>query len=330
MHMIRVGIVGLGGIAGIHLLAYRRIENVKIVAVCDALGAAARSYPLIEGEGIALYSDIREMLDAEELDVLDICAPTHLHASLSLLALERGLHVLCEKPMASTYAEALAIAEAAKRSGRLFMTAQVVRFSRPYRHLVSTVGSRELGRLVSLSLHRHSTLPRWRSGSMTADAKQNGGCMIDLAIHDVDLIYSLLGSPDSVSGVYHAAREGDLNDYVATTLAYGQVTVTLSAAFFTAEIPFSDGYRAIFENGWLEYSNERGLVSCGTRLDIKDECYPDEGVGINITLSSDFVDELSYFMTCVENGLPPEMALPESTAGSLGLGEQILAATTHI
>lgn len=328
--MIRIGIVGLGGIAGIHISAYRRIGGIKIVAVCDALGTAARSYPLIEGEGITLYSDIQSMLDAEELDVLDICAPTHLHASLSIAALERGLHVLCEKPMASTYAEAAAIAEAAKKSGRIFMTAQVVRFSRPYRHLRSLTETGELGRLVSLALYRRSPLPKWRGGAMSADAKKNGGCMIDLAIHDVDFISSLLGEPQSACGVYHPAREDDCNDYVAAALCYGDTLVTLDSGFFSADLPFSCGYRAIFERGYLEYDENRGLVSCGTPLDMTDERYPAEGIGINIEMTSDFVDEITYFVHCIREGLSPKEALPESTAASLALAERIIADCRHI
>jgi predicted dehydrogenase len=322
--------VGLGGIAGIHILAYKRLENVKIVAACDSQGREAKSYPLIRDEGVAIYSDLTEMLDSEELDMIDICAPTHLHASLSIAALERGLHVLCEKPMASTYREAAAIAEAAKKSGRIFMTAQVVRFSRPYRHLKATIESGELGALVSLSSHRRTAVPRWRLTAMTADSKLNGGCMIDLAIHDIDFIHSMLGMPDSIGGVYHPANEQNHNDFVAATLTYGSTAVTLNAGFFTAELPFSGGYRAIFENGYLEYEEGGTLISCGTELPIADEIYPDEGVGINIPMTSDFVDEISYFVSCVKEGHPAEEALPESTAGSLALAERIIASTAHI
>ena len=330
--MVRVGIAGLGGIAGIHIAAYNRLDDVKIVAVCDSLGTEARSYPLIRDRAdIKLYSDAVAMLDAEELDVLDICAPTHLHKELSLLALGRGLHVLCEKPMALTYQDAAEIAAAAKASGKLHMTAQVVRFSRPYRHLKATLKSGELGSLVSLSLYRRSTVPRWRLGALSADARKNGGCMIDLAIHDVDFLNSLLGAPDTVSGIYHPSSEEDLNDYVAATMTYGKCLVSLEGGFYTAEIPFAGGYRAIFENGSLEYDEALGVTtSCGKPLDIKDEQYPDEGVGINIPMTSDFVDEISYFIRCVKEGRPTEDALPESTAESLALAERIIASTAHI
>ena len=69
--MIRVGLVGLGGIAGIHILAYKQLENVKIVAACDSQGREAKSYPLIRDEEVAIYSDLTEMLDSEELDMIE-------------------------------------------------------------------------------------------------------------------------------------------------------------------------------------------------------------------------------------------------------------------
>ena len=209
------------------------------------------------------------------------------------------------------------------------MTAQVVRFSRPYCYLQSAVEDGTLGKLISLSLYRRSTVPAWRSGTMSSDAGKNGGCMIDLAIHDVDFLYSLLGEPDSVNGRCHPANVADSNDHVAATLAYGKTLVTLHTGFYTAEIPFSEGYLAIFENGYLEYDAARGLTSCGHPLDVKDTLYPDGGVNINITLTSPFIDELSYFIDCVKQGIPPSRVLPESTAGSLALAERIIAEITH-
>ena len=159
--MIKVGLVGLGGVAGIHICAYDRIENATIVAAVDALGEAAKSYRLAKDRGAKLYTDFEKMLECEELDLIDICAPTHLHKELSIKALARGLNVICEKPMAASYSEACQIAEAAKKSGKLFMTAQVVRFMRPYKYLKSVIESGELGKLVNRKLKRLSAIPAW-------------------------------------------------------------------------------------------------------------------------------------------------------------------------
>ena len=100
--MIKIGIIGLGGIAGAHIAAYRRLPEVKIVAAADSFGKEARSYEMIKDSDVKIYTDYKEMIQCEELDAVDICAPSHIHKELSIYALNCGLHVLCEKPMATS------------------------------------------------------------------------------------------------------------------------------------------------------------------------------------------------------------------------------------
>ena len=88
--MLRIGLVGLGGIAAVHICAYRRLEDVKIVAAVDSMGKGARSYPLIADSGVTLYDSIDDMLMCEELDAVDICAPTFLHEELAIKSLRAG------------------------------------------------------------------------------------------------------------------------------------------------------------------------------------------------------------------------------------------------
>lgn len=328
--MIRVGLVGLGGVAGIHICAYDRIKEAKIVAVADALGEAAKSYHLAKDRGAKLYTDFEKMIECEELDAIDICAPTHLHKEISIKALERGLHVICEKPMASSYSDACQIAEAAEKSGKLFMTAQVVRFMRPYKYLKSVIESGELGKLVNLKLKRLSAIPAWRRAKLTADAKANGGVMLDLSIHDIDFTYSVLGMPDAICGVYHPVNAEDMNDYFSANLTYGGATVNIDGGFYNADIPFCAAYHAIFENGYIECSADGAVTICGEETDIKDEIYPDECDKVNVSLSSAFVDELEYFVNCVLNGEQPEFAMPKSTATGILLTEKIIEKTEKI
>ncbi len=319
---MRVGIIGLGGIAAMHIYSYKRINGVEIVAAVDALGEQARSYSLIKGSGVRLYTDVDSMLNNEALDFVDICAPTNLHESIAIKALNAGLHVICEKPMAENSEGALRIAEAARMSDKIFMTAQVIRFSSPYKHLSKVIREGTLGSLVSLSINRLSTVPEWRRGSMLTDVTENGGVMIDLAIHDIDFIYSILGEPDSICGVYHRVSKESFDNYVCANLSYGSATVNLLSGFYNAKIPFTCSFFAIFENGYLSFSDGR-LVENLTELDELDEVYPGEDEGINIEMSSCFVEEIEYFVECVKNGVRTERSLPESTSGSLSLAERI-------
>ena len=157
--MIRVGLVGLGGVSKVHIDAYRELPDVTLVAAADISGEAAKSYGQLEGTGARLYPSLDELLENEKIDVLDVCTPTYLHAEMVICAMERGIHVLSEKPMARTVKEGEAILAAAKRTGVRYMTAHVVRFMKPYAYLRHIVKSGELGRPVHLMLRRLSSAP---------------------------------------------------------------------------------------------------------------------------------------------------------------------------
>lgn len=323
MKKIRIGLVGLGGIAGIHIASYKRIESVELVAAADALGKEARSYPMIADSNVTVYSSYKEMIEKEELDAIDICAPSSMHREISVYALESGLHVLCEKPMATSADDADAVALAAKKSGKIFMCAQIIRFAKPYAYLRDTVKSGELGKPVQLFMKRLSTVPTWRLANMGQDAKDNGGVMLDLSIHDVDFVYSVFGEPDSINGAYLATGSGNVSDCFNANLIYKGCSVNVSGAFYECEIPFQVEFHAIFEHGYLKFENGN-LYKCGELLeDVKDVTYPGEVKGLNIEMSSRFVNEIQYFVDSVINNESPVIATAESTAGGIRLAEKI-------
>ena len=159
--MIRVGIVGIGGISAVHINGYRTVEGAKLVAAADIAGTEAKNYPKIKEDGVKLYTSLDQMLDNEELDVLDICTPTYLHMEMAKQALERGLHVICEKPMSYTTENTREVIELAKAKDRRFMIAHVVRFMKPYAYLRDVIKSGELGKPVHLMFRRLSSNPKW-------------------------------------------------------------------------------------------------------------------------------------------------------------------------
>ena len=92
--MLKVAVVGVGGVSWAHLQAWESMADVDLVALCDIRPERLEGHP-----NQRLYTDMTEMLDKEELDILDICLPSYLHADAAVAALERGIHVLCEKPI---------------------------------------------------------------------------------------------------------------------------------------------------------------------------------------------------------------------------------------
>ena len=98
--MLKVAVVGVGGVSWAHLQAWKSMPDVELVALCDVRPEQMEGHP-----NQRHYTDYSEMLDKEELDILDICLPSYLHADAAVAALERGIHVLCEKPISLNKAD---------------------------------------------------------------------------------------------------------------------------------------------------------------------------------------------------------------------------------
>ncbi|WP_140421068.1 Gfo/Idh/MocA family protein, partial [Bacillus cereus] len=120
MNILKVGIIGCGSIAQHrHLPEYEANPYVQIVAVCDSNKKRAKK--IANNYGVNMYTDYNELINCEELDAVSVCTPNHLHASISIAALQAGIHVLCEKPMATSKADAEMMIGAAEKSGKKLM-----------------------------------------------------------------------------------------------------------------------------------------------------------------------------------------------------------------
>ena len=118
--IVKVGIIGCGGIAnGKHMPSLSKIQNVQMVAFCDIVREKAEKAAADYGvEGAKVYTDYKELLKDKEIEVVHVCTPNRSHSFITVDALEAGKHVMCEKPMAKTYAEAKLMLEAAQRTGK--------------------------------------------------------------------------------------------------------------------------------------------------------------------------------------------------------------------
>jgi UDP-N-acetylglucosamine 3-dehydrogenase len=198
--VLRVGVIGLGSVAqNRHLREYAARPDVAVVAVADpdqtkAAAVAARF------AGCRPYADWRAMLAEVPLDAVSICAPNHVHAPAAIAALERGIHVLCEKPMATTLAEARAMLAAAAGSGAHLMMAHNQRFDAVHRTARDIIGSGRLGRVLAFRSFFGTPGPdRWLPEGLGSWFFRRehafAGALADLAAHKADLIPWLVGEP---------------------------------------------------------------------------------------------------------------------------------------
>ncbi len=202
MEKIKVAIVGTGSISSVHIKAYQQLENVELYAFCDIneerLNKKGKKYGITR-----LYSDEAQMLrELPELDALSICTWNSAHAPCAIMALDAGKHVLCEKPMATTLEEAVAMQEAARRNNRLLMIGFVRRFGHDCEVIRDLIHEDALGELYYgkvAYLRRHGNPGGW-FGDKTFSG---GGPLIDIGVHVIDLARYLFGNPKPVS-VYGA------------------------------------------------------------------------------------------------------------------------------
>ena len=297
--MIRVGVIGLGFMGRAHLARYAKMQDATPVAVADQ--EAERRKPdfrpggnLDLGTGTLDWAKLHVMASAEDLmqdpqvDVVDICLPTFLHSGYAIMALEHGKHVICEKPMALTMAEADQMLNAARVAKRRLFVAQVVRFWPEFTFLRNLVESGELGRLSFLSLSRQSAPGAWSWDNWSADIKRSGG-VLDVWIHDVDFVNYLLGLPARVYAQTSANRAIILAqyDYADGT----RVSVHASRALSPA-IGFEARFEAVFDEGMVRYASNQKPTLAVYRGSNKTPEYPQ-------VAGDAYLYELQAFIECV-------------------------------
>jgi len=260
----RIGIIGCGGIAnGKHLPSLSKLNNVQLVAFCDIIEERAEEAAgKYGGSEAKVYSDYRELLADGTIDIVHVLTPNISHAEISIAALEAGKHVMCEKPMAKTSAEARDMVEAAKRTGKKLTIGYNNRFREDSLYLKKLCDSGELGSIYFAKAHaiRRRAVPTW--GVFLDEEKQGGGPLIDIGTHALDLTLWMMNNyrPKVVLGTkYHelSQRENAAN-------AWGpwdpqQFTVEDSAF---GMIVMENGATVMLESSWALNSLDVDEAKC--------------------------------------------------------------------
>ena len=316
--MIKVALIGIGTMGFVHFNAYKKLKNAKVIAVADIRTDMAQEK--VADSDVKVYSSMDELLANESPDMVDICTPSHIHTELVIKALNEGKHVLCEKPMSIKSGPAADMVLAAEKSGRLYMTAQVVRFMSPYVYLKKIIDSKELGNPVRIEMRRISHIPEKSWEHWMKDTQKSGGTPIDLTIHDIDFIQYVFGEPKDVSAVYRKLK--DENDHITSVLIYDGFTVTANAGWFHCDIPFRAEFLAMFENGYVEYKDDI-ITKNGEPVNIEKGSVVEDD-DFNATGSDGYTEEIAYFIDCIEKNKKPSLVTPESSQKSVKLIERIL------
>ncbi|MFN3649984.1 MAG: Gfo/Idh/MocA family protein [Armatimonadota bacterium] len=314
--MVRVGIAGIGFMGVTHFKAYPQVEGARVEAIFT------RDRKKLEGDwtgirgnfgdaggqqdlsGLRRYDDLDAMLADPEIDLIDLCLPSHLHRALAIRAMEAGKHVLVEKPIALTVEDADAMIAASERTGRLLMVAQVLRFWPEFSAIKDLVESGEYGSLLGAHFKRVIARPSWSGDDWFSDPSKTGGAVVDLHIHDTDFVQYLLGRPASVWSTGTTSPGGGI-DYLVTQYQYPGRNLCITAqsgAIAMKGIEFEHGFDVYFERGMLKHNSSTTPAL---------ELYTADGGKQELTprIRDGFAEQLRTAVAGVRDGvLPPSLA----------------------
>ena len=302
--MLKVGVVGVGGISGAHIPAWEEIKEVELVALCDIRQERLDQYPAKRH-----YNDFKEMLEKEELDILDICLPTYLHADYAIMAMEKGINVICEKPISLKEEDVERVYSTAKKNNVKFMIAQVLRFWPEYELLKDIFDTEKYGKLLSGTMTRLGCYPKWSWDGWMMDEKRSGLVPFDLHIHDLDFMVYAFGMPK----VAHQFRSKlPDQDFISLSYDFGDFQINSEASWYATCYPFTAEFRFQFENAVVANENGKMLIHLrdDERIDLSEDAEGDTG-DINLPKSNAYANEINYFANCVVEGCFPDKVKAE-------------------
>ncbi|HWD18401.1 MAG TPA: Gfo/Idh/MocA family oxidoreductase [Verrucomicrobiae bacterium] len=317
---INVAVAGAGFMGVTHLRAYQQIPHARIVAVCDrsrslengvlrgVVGNIQNAAP-VRLPGVKMVRDFAELLADPGIDVIDICTPTALHPAQAVAALEAGKHVLCEKPVGVTSAEARAIARAAGKARGLLMPAMCMRFWPGWSWLKEVAASETYGRILAAQFCRLSARPAWGNA-----ASHPGGAHLDLHIHDTDFVSFLFGRPSQVFTRGVCGADGSL-DHVVTQYIYPAGPVVQAEGSWLQAAGFNMSFLVHCERATLDFDLQRGAGALRVVLPGK------ESKTVKLRGPDGYHAEIRHFIDCVRQKKTSPIVTAQDAVATLEICE---------
>jgi len=326
--MVNVGIVGLGFMGLTHIRAYRQIPQARIVAICDAVRLPADGNLSSVAGNIATtdtiqfdmsvvkgYRDFHQMLENPEVQLVDICLPTPLHAPVSIAALKAGKHVLCEKPLARSVAVCKSIVDAARGAKGFFMPAMCLRFWPEWVWVKQAIAGNRYGHVLAAQFRRLSAPPGW-SQSTYLKGEDSGGALLDLHIHDSDFVQFCFGRPRRVFSTGLSRISGAIDHVVTQYEVSGGACVFAEGSWLmTPAFGFNMSYLVLFERATVDYDSNRGPNAL--KLFVNGE----EPRVIHCEGGDGYVGELQHMIESIEAGRPPSVVTAQDGMSAVEICE---------
>jgi predicted dehydrogenase len=308
---MKIGIVGVGFMGTTHAASWAETpaEIVGFTAETQTeAGALSKQYMT------TVYPSLEAMLP--DVDVVDICSPTHLHYEMALKAAAAGKHVICEKPLARTTRQSREIVTACKKSGVQLLVAHVVRFFPEYALAQSAVAEGQIGKPGVIRLHRGSYRPKKPAGNWFLDEVKSGGILMDLMIHDYDYARWIAGDVESVS----ARRVTQLHpeapvDYGLVILSHRSGTLSHIAGAWAYPLPaFRTHLEIAGDRGLIEFDSEGTAPIQNLILKTGGADAPDVALPSSPVSESPYTTQLKEFYRALADGVAPRVSASDGLA----------------
>lgn len=312
-----VAVIGCGTIANnAHIPAYVKNPDVEIKWFCDIIPERADAAVEKYGCGKAVY-DYREILDDPEIDGVSICAPNNVHAQITIDFLNAGKNVLCEKPAARTYDEALTMLEAQHKTGKVLNIGVVNRFNDSVNQIKKRIDAGELGEIyqIYMSFRAYRDIPGL-GGAYTTKEIAGGGVLIDWGVHFLDIVMYCCKDPKpiTVTAETHCKLAKNINDYKYRYMWAGppKLDGVCDVEEFVTGMIRTEGPTITFNGAWAQNIDQREMfidflgTKGGVRLKYGGDftLYDSElnAVVPEYPSNNHFENELNAFVECIHSG----------------------------
>ena len=318
--MKRILLVGFGGMGHVHYVNIQRMDNAEIVGITGT----EHDRKAAEKTGLPFFLSITEGIQKLSPDAVDITTPTFLHKLHVMEALECGVDVICEKPLALSASDAAEIYRTAEDKGLRVFPALVMRYTKEFSVLSSLIHNGEYGKLIKADFHRLSPMPEWTAGNWLFDKDKSGLIPFDLHIHDLDMIYALFGEPECIDSYAPVDIETGFPCYYSIEYGYENLSVHAEAGWLRTSMPFTSGWRMIFEKAVAV--NEDGRISIYPEKKEMQDLTPHYDIvistGINVPPTGWYYEEIKHIISEMDGSEKAKISRDEAV-GILRIAERL-------
>ena len=304
---MRVGIVGAGSMGTTHTASWKNTP-------AEIAGVFSLSpQKLAADHNLHIFNSFDELVDA--VDVVDICTPTNTHHDLTLKAAAKGKHVICEKPLARTYAEGQAMLEACTQAGVKLLVAHVVRFFPEYTAAKATVAAGDIGDVAIFRSQRSGSQPHAGTDHWMLDPVASGGVILDLMIHELDFARWIVGEVVSVYAKDVRSKTPDSpGDYALAVLRHANGAISnIETAWAYPNSMFRTSFEIAGSDGLIEHH-------AGTTAPVSVHMKQTESAHVDVVIPSSplledaYTIEMKHFYDVLVNNADPIITAEDGLA----------------